>query len=87
MSFETLLTDLGARIGKIMQMKGISKEEMMSKLDCDERTLRRILRGETATTFNRVNEIAKALDVELNMIIKVSNHRISFKKNIESFNQ
>jgi hypothetical protein len=86
MSFEKLLTDLGERIEKIMQMKCVSKEEMMSMLDCDERTLRRILKGESPTTLNRINEIAEALDVEVSMIIQVAVKRISFKKKIASFN-
>jgi transcriptional regulator with XRE-family HTH domain len=86
MSFKALLIDLGARIEKIMKMKGFSKEEMMRILDCDERTLRRILKGQSPTTLNRINEIAEALNVEVSMIIQVSVKRISFKKKIASFN-
>ena len=86
MSFEVLLTDLGDRIVKIMGLKNISNKEMMEKLDVDERTWRRIKRGEAATTLNRLNGIANALDVEINMLIQVSRKRIKNKKVQNSFN-
>ena len=70
MKNDKMLKELGKRVGKFRVNKGLSKYALAKKMDKPYQSLLRIEQGKVNPTYLFLQEIAKALDIELTELLK-----------------
>ena len=73
MEKETLLKNLGARIREIRNKKGISQKDLAHSIGKDQQSVQRLEAGNINPTYYYLYEIAAGLEVDLEVLITVSN--------------
>lgn len=67
---EDNLLDIGRRINKIRNLKGFSQEYLAAKLNISQNSFSKIERGESKISFDKIPDICKALDIDLDTLLK-----------------
>jgi putative transcriptional regulator len=70
MKKDKMLKELGARVAKLRESKGMSKYALAKKMGKPYQSILRIETGRINPTYIYIQEIAKALDMELIELLK-----------------
>ena len=68
---------LGERIKIIRKKRKKTQKTLAGDSECDERSIQRIESGVQATTLQTLEKIAQALDIDIEMLICVSDEPIN----------
>lgn len=71
MSDKVYLERLGAKVLKLRQAKGLSQEQLASKLKTQHPQVRRVEQGKVNSTINMLRKIAKHLGVKVSELVNV----------------
>jgi len=63
------LFELGQKIDQLYRKKYSSQNEFAKHVDCDTRTIRRIIRGEQNISILLLKRISECLEIDVKMII------------------
>ena len=64
------LYQLGKKIENLYRGKELSQNQFAQMVGCDNRTIRRIIRGEQNMSILLIKRISNSLDIELNELLK-----------------
>lgn len=78
---EDKISQIGQKIKKLRELRNYTQEYMAKKLDLSLNGYGKIEREETELTLNRLNEIAKILEVKVFDLLGFDENKIFFNQN------
>lgn len=74
------MLQVGAKIKKLRDLKGLTQTEMAEKLHLSLNAYGKVEREETELSINRLQEIAKILEVKLHDLLDFDENRVVFNQ-------